>query len=370
MAGQPRVVFFGAAGYTGRLAARAAADRGMPFAIAGRDRARLEALRQELPGEPEVIVADARNPASLRDVARGASVVCSTAGPFTELGAPVVEACLEANAHYLDTTGEQRWVGACLDHYGDQAAERGVVLGPSMAYEVAVADCAAAVAARGMDQVEEVIIAYAVHRFDLSRGTKLSVLRAIQDPGWQWEAGARHPESPGSDVRHAVLPEPVGPRSLVLFSSPEAVTVPRHVRAERVRTYVAVHDKLGPMLALTAPRLPGLLSSPLGRWARSAVEHMPRGPEEQRRKSARSMVIAVARAKDGAARSVVVRLEDIYGLSAEILVIGASNLVDGGIEPGFRAPCEVAKDPAAFLQLLAARGARTEMVEADVLAGR
>ncbi|MFW5926356.1 MAG: saccharopine dehydrogenase family protein [Myxococcota bacterium] len=367
MADDRRVVFFGAAGYTGRLATRAAADRGIPFAIAGRDRTRLEALRLELPGDPEVIVADARNPASLREVAGRASVVCSTVGPFTELGAPMVEACIDAGAHYLDTTGEQRWVAACLDRYDEQARGQGVVLCPSMAYEVAVADCAAAVAARGMDELEEVQIVYAVHKFGTSRGTKLTTLRAIEDQGWQWEHGERHLEAPGADVRRAHMPSPLGSRSLVSFSSPEVITVPRHVGADRVRTYLAVADQLGPALAIAAPKLPALLSTPVGSWLRRAVERLPRGPEESRRKEARSMVLAVARSKNGRARSVVVRLEDPYGLTGEIMVIGASHLVDGGIAPGFRAPCEVAKDPAAFLQLLAARGAQAETLESDVL---
>jgi hypothetical protein len=64
---------------------------------------------------------------------------------------------------------------------------------------------------------------------------------------------------------------------------------------------------------------------------------------------------------------VVVRLEDPYGRTGEILVTGASHLVDGGIAPGFRAPSEVARDPGAFLQLLAARGAATEVLEAEAV---
>jgi short subunit dehydrogenase-like uncharacterized protein len=367
MAGEAQVVFFGATGYTGRLAARAAADRGIPFAIAGRDRTRLEALRAELPGDPEVLVADARHPGSLDAIARPGGVVCSTAGPFTELGPPVVEACLRNGAHYLDTTGEQGWVAACLDRHDAQARERGVVLCPSMAYEVAVCDCAAAVAARGMGDVAEVTVVYAVHRFGTSRGTKLSALRSITDEGCQWQDHQRRPEPPGADVRRAVLPEPLGPRSLVSFPSPEVVTVPRHLRVARVRTYLAVPESLGPLMALVAPRLPLLLAGRGGALLRRAVEGIGPGPSETRRKRARSTCIAVARARDGAARTVVVRLEDPYGLTGEILVTGASHLVDGGIAPGFRAPSEVARDPGAFLRLLAARGAATEVLEAEAV---
>jgi short subunit dehydrogenase-like uncharacterized protein len=369
MAAAPRIVFFGATGYTGELAVRAAAARGIPFTMAGRDRSRLEALQAELPTATEVVVADARDASSLDAVARPGAIVCSTVGPFGELGAPLVEACVRNGAHYLDTTGEQAWVARCLDQYGAGAEARGVVVAPSMAYEVAVCDCAAAVAARGMAEARELIIVYAVHRFGTSRGTKLSVLRAIEEPGWQWEVGERRLEPPGAQVCRGVLPEPVGPRALVSFASPEVITVPRHVRTARVRTYLAVPEALGGLLARVAPRLPALLSGRIGDFARRAVEEGPRGPAELRRKRARSTCVVVARGSDGSARSVVVHLEDPYGLTGDILVQGASNLVDGGIAPGFRAPREVARDPAAFLQLLASRGAETQMLEADLLAG-
>lgn len=370
MAEAPRVVFFGATGYTGRLAVQAAAARGIPFVLAGRDRRRLEALRTELSLDAEVIVADVGDPGSLDAVARAGAVVCSTVGPFRDMGAPVVEACLRNGAHYLDTTGEQTWVADCLDRYGEQARERGVVLGPSMAYEVAVCDCAAAVAARGMGEVAEVTIVYAVHRFGTSRGTKLSVIGSITDPGLQWADGARRAEPPGADVQRAVLPKPLGARSLVSFPSPEVITVPQHMRVAQVRTYLAVPEPLGPVLALGAPKLPTLLGGAAGRMVRRAVERLGPGPSASSRRKARSTCIAVARGRNGSTRSVRVRLEDPYGLTGEILVTGAANVVDGGIAPGFRAPAEVARDPAAFLQIMAAQGADTEVLEADLLAGQ
>ncbi|MFN2323917.1 MAG: enoyl-ACP reductase, partial [Trueperaceae bacterium] len=62
------LVVYGATGYTGRLVARAVADRapaGLRWALAGRDRARLEQVRSELSVDAELIVADAHDDAAL-----------------------------------------------------------------------------------------------------------------------------------------------------------------------------------------------------------------------------------------------------------------------------------------------------------------
>lgn len=363
------LVFFGATGYTGRLAVRAASRRGLRFAIAGRNRKRLERLASSLAPRPDVIVADARKPETLRAMASRADVVCSTAGPFAALGPEVVRACIESGAHYLDTTGEQSWVARCLDEFGAEAARAGVVLAPSMAYEVAVADCAGSVAIREMGEASEVRIVYVLHGFGTTRGTRLSVIDTIARGGVQWVDDRRHLESPAADVHRVMLPAPEGARSLLSFGSPEAITMPQHSQAHTVRVYLGVSDRLGPAVAWVGPKLPTILRGPVGNVARRIVVRLPEGPSRRGRQRARSTVFAVARSGAGRARTVTVRLVDPYGLSGEILVAGAQALRTRTVAPGFRAPSEVVGDPAAFLQTLSAHGAQMDMVEADLLTG-
>ncbi|MFC7361071.1 saccharopine dehydrogenase family protein [Nocardioides astragali] len=107
------IVLFGATGFTGGLtadylAAHAPAD--LRWAIAGRNADKLEAVRQRLGGDVEVLVADATDPAALADVARRTRVVATTIGPYVEHGGPLVAACAEAGTDYLDLTGEPEFV--------------------------------------------------------------------------------------------------------------------------------------------------------------------------------------------------------------------------------------------------------------------
>jgi short subunit dehydrogenase-like uncharacterized protein len=113
------LVLFGATGFTGGLTAEYLAahrPRGCRWALAGRNRAKLEAVRArlaeidpDLAGLP-LLHADVTDPASLRAVAESARVVATTVGPYVEHGEPLVAACAEAGTDYLDLTGEPEFV--------------------------------------------------------------------------------------------------------------------------------------------------------------------------------------------------------------------------------------------------------------------
>jgi short subunit dehydrogenase-like uncharacterized protein len=113
------VVLLGATGFTGGLTAEylathAGAD--VRWAIAGRSRAKLAALRDRLAApapagaEPELLEADSSDAGSLRELAGATRVVASTVGPYIRLGEPLVAACAAAGTDYVDITGEPEFV--------------------------------------------------------------------------------------------------------------------------------------------------------------------------------------------------------------------------------------------------------------------
>ena len=48
-------------------------------------------------------------------------VVISTVGPYWELGSPLVEACVKAQTHYVDLTGETPWIREMVDQHHAEA---------------------------------------------------------------------------------------------------------------------------------------------------------------------------------------------------------------------------------------------------------
>lgn len=141
------VVVYGASGYTGRLICEYLREYNVPFVAAGRDGVKLKASMESNVAGIETadyeIVEVAHDVESLTELFSGASVVCNTVGPFSRYGPAVVEACLAAGTHYLDTTGEQDWVITCDEQYGEQFAAAGLLLSPGIAHMYTTGEIAA-----------------------------------------------------------------------------------------------------------------------------------------------------------------------------------------------------------------------------------
>ncbi|NGO41354.1 saccharopine dehydrogenase family protein [Streptomyces ureilyticus] len=131
------VVLFGATGFVGRLTAEylaAHAPAGLRWAIAARDTAKLERLRERLasidPGcaELPLLQADAADPASLRELAAHARVVATTVGPYLEYGEDLLAACADAGTDYVDLCGEPEFVDLMYVRHDARARETGARL--------------------------------------------------------------------------------------------------------------------------------------------------------------------------------------------------------------------------------------------------
>jgi len=72
-----------------------------------------------------IVLGDATEPESLHAIAEDTRVVCTTVGPYTTYGTPLVEACIAAETDYCDLTGEVNWVREMIDRYHDDAVEAG-----------------------------------------------------------------------------------------------------------------------------------------------------------------------------------------------------------------------------------------------------
>ncbi len=128
------IVVFGATGFTGALTAEylaAHAPAGTRWALAGRSRQKLEAVRSQLAeghaatAELPLLEADVNDAAAIRAVAESSRVVITTVGPYILYGEPLVAACAAAGTDYVDLTGEPEFVDLMWLRYHEQAAHTG-----------------------------------------------------------------------------------------------------------------------------------------------------------------------------------------------------------------------------------------------------
>jgi short subunit dehydrogenase-like uncharacterized protein len=144
------LVVWGATGVAGRLVAEYLTEQYAPdslsLALGGRDVDRLGSVEADLTrhsdewDEIPTVIGDATEPESLREIARDTRVICTTVGPYTKYGSPLVGACVEAGTDYCDLTGEVNWIREMIDRYHDEAVDAGARIVHSCGFDSVPAD--------------------------------------------------------------------------------------------------------------------------------------------------------------------------------------------------------------------------------------
>ena len=138
------ITLFGATGFTGGLTAEylaANAPAGCSWAIAGRNREKLEGVRRRLAAakaslaDLPILQCDVDDPASMQAMAESSRVVVSTVGPYINYGEPLVAACAEAGTDYADLTGEPEFVDLMYVRHHARAVQTGARLVHSCGFD-------------------------------------------------------------------------------------------------------------------------------------------------------------------------------------------------------------------------------------------
>lgn len=124
------LLVFGATSFVGQILCRYLVERhgtdgSLRWAIAGRNRTKLDSVAHDTGAEVERIVADASDGAALADMASSTKVVVSTVGPYALYGSELVAAVVEAGTDYCDLTGEPQWIRRMIDAHSVGAESSG-----------------------------------------------------------------------------------------------------------------------------------------------------------------------------------------------------------------------------------------------------
>src|SRR5690606_11191445 len=134
-------MIYGANGYTGKLVAQQAKQRGLTPVLAGRNGEAIHKLAGEL--ELPSCVVNLNDTKALQQALSDIDLVVHCAGPFEVTAKPMIEGCLASKTHYVDITGELSvFEYAHAQH--ERAAAVGIVLCPGVGFDVIPTDCVAA----------------------------------------------------------------------------------------------------------------------------------------------------------------------------------------------------------------------------------
>ncbi|MGB5353163.1 MAG: saccharopine dehydrogenase NADP-binding domain-containing protein [Woeseia sp.] len=135
-------LLYGANGYSGERAVRAARKLGRHPVLAGRNELEISRLANELDLPYRVFALD--DITAIREQLWDIAVVVHAAGPFSKTSEPMIQACVASGVHYVDITGEVS-VFERAQQFDREARKAGVVVCPGVGFDVIPTDCIAAV---------------------------------------------------------------------------------------------------------------------------------------------------------------------------------------------------------------------------------
>jgi saccharopine dehydrogenase (NAD+, L-lysine-forming) len=274
------LLIYGANGFAGQLIVEECVRRGLRPIVAGRNAEAVRALaahhqlearvaplsRRLSPDLPRLTPPDPLPPPpsdELRAILAGVHVVLHCAGPFFRTSGPMVQACLEVGAHYLDITGEITVFEACR-HQHTAARQRGVVILPGVGFDVVPTDCLAARLAAQLPGASLLELAFAGGG-GFSRGI-VSVPRA-----WRTQR----------------IPFRDRPRTAITIPWGDVSTAQWSTKIPNVHTYLALPPATRRLLPLMSLLQPLLALPAVRRFAERQIDARVSGPSADVRASAR-----------------------------------------------------------------------------------
>ncbi|UNT00708.1 saccharopine dehydrogenase NADP-binding domain-containing protein [Streptomyces tubbatahanensis] len=305
-----RVTVFGAYGHTGRFVVAHLRDRGFVPVLSGRDAGKLATMAASTDGL-EARRASVDEAASLDRAVAGAAAVVNCAGPFATTAAPVMEAALRAGIPYLDVAAE---IEANLDaftHFADRARAARAVIVPAMAFYGGLGDLLVTAAMGDWARADEAHVAYGLSSWHPTAGTRAAGAVSRQrrgGRGLRYTNGRLEYHHDEPRTLPWPFPDPMGPRTVVAgFTMADVVTVPSHLPIPAVHTYMTAEAARD----VSAPDTPA-----------------PAAADEGGR-SAQTFLVDVVVRFGGVERRAVARGQDIYAVTAPLVVEALDRVLTG-----------------------------------------
>jgi short subunit dehydrogenase-like uncharacterized protein len=323
-------LLYGATGYTGTLIAEAAVAAGLRPILAGRNGATLAPLAERL-GVP-FRVAALDDPRALDAALHDVAAVLHCAGPFSATAAPMVDAALRTQRHYLDVTGEIA-VFEALRARSAAAFARGVMLLPGVGFDVVPSDCLLAHVFRRLPSATKLTLTIA-SLGAVSHGTAATAIEMLGRGGLVRRHGALVPVPLGAPLR--TLEIDGRKRTTMRFPWGDLATAAHSTGVGDIEVWFVVSraqargarmlDLLGPLLRRPA----------VTRFLQRRLP--PGGPDEAARARGRSVLFAEATDDDGARARSRLDTRDGYSHTVDAALLCLRRVLAGDHAPGYQTP--------------------------------
>ena len=329
-------LLYGANGYTGELIARYAHQYNLQPVLAGRSEAALSQLSAKLNLPYKVI--DLNDKETLVAALKEVKVVVHAAGPFQFTAKQMVEACLEADTHYLDINGDIA-VFEMLKQYDAAAKQAGIMIMPGVGFDVVPTDCIAVLLKKLLPDATKLQLAFAMTGSGLSHGTATTMTNNLG------KGGAIRKN--GKIVRLPLGKKGIwvdfGVKKLFVMSIPwgDISTAYFTTGIPDIETFAGVSPKTYRLLKLQ-PLFNWLLRTSFMRnFIKKKINNRAAGPTDEMRDKATGLVWGEVTNAAGKTASARLSGPEGYTVTLHSTLIIVQKVVRGFSAPGYQTPAKV-----------------------------
>lgn len=330
------LLIYGCYGYTGKLISEHAVECRLKPTLAGRDEQRVKEVAEQL--QLPYLVFDLDDTEEVARHLKPFKVVLHCAGPFIYTSKPMVEACLKAQTHYLDITGEYQVFEEVYKRH-TRAEMAGIMLMPGVGFDVVPSDCMAMYLKEQHPQSEKLELALFQKGGRLSHGTAITIAENLGQPTLIRKKGVLTPVPNGSLTRKVVFEsEPV---TTVAISWGDIASGYRSTQIPDITVYNAVPPKL--IKKMKQSNYIGFVFR--WRWVKKllikGIKKRPAGPTGQERENARTYIWGRVTNTLGLKQTAILKLPEGYKLTYLTAVRVAQLVLEGNFQKGAKTPSQV-----------------------------
>ncbi len=325
-------MIYGANGYTGRLMAIEAVQRGMRPVLAGRNKEQVESLATKLGLESRIFSLDQAD--QLVSELQEMKLVMHCAGPFSATSQPMIEACLASHTHYLDITGE---ISVFENAWNQSEAARmaDVVLCPGAGFDVVPTDCLAKMLVEKLPAATSLQLAFesAGH---LSPGTAKTSIEGVSKGGYVRRDGKLKRVPLGWKTRE--IPFRHAQRSAVTIPWGDVFTAWVSTGIPDIEVYLSAPPSSIRQMKILKWLQPLLKFKSVQSFIKGRIERSVKGPDSETRASSQIQLWGEVKSADGRSVSATMVTPDGYDLTVTASLGMVSHLLENDVEGGYTTP--------------------------------
>ncbi len=348
------IVLLGATGYTAKIIAERLAQENIAFIPAGRN---LEHLSQCYPDHETILGCDIQQDHDIENLIKTSDLLINCVGPYNYYGPQLAAAMARSGKIYLDLTGEQDFVYQSFKKLTTTAENQGALLIHSMAFESCLADLIATILVDPNKAYTDISSFYHFSQSRPSMGTRLTMALNPHYANYHYKNGETETSKAMSyhvPVSYSLLPDVT---HAGFMPYPETLFFSNKYQVKNASSYL--------LMKADEARMGKFLSD---RQTAEDVEHIihrftrkkARNPDENERKQQHFMVLVNAIDPAGKQEHLGFSGNDMYGLTARLVVEAVKILNTKSDLTGIVSPATLF-DPATLMAGLIREGILTKL---------